>query len=121
MTDKLSYDIIGLVALIDRVKRAANRYLRNEERIANTRRISNIIPSDIKESLSEPGSALCENESLIIAGGCSGFGTITELVTQYSLETVTAAQQMQGGDTNVPNDSDMKPHLLLNTLQLISL
>ena len=27
---------MGLVALIDRVKQAANRYLRNEERIANT-------------------------------------------------------------------------------------
>ena len=40
MTDKLSYDINGLVALIDRVKRAANRYLRNEERIANTTTVS---------------------------------------------------------------------------------
>ena len=35
VTDKLSYEIIGLVALIDRVKRAANRYLCNEERIAS--------------------------------------------------------------------------------------
>ena len=33
VTDKLSYEIISLVALIDRVKQAANRYLRNEERI----------------------------------------------------------------------------------------
>ena len=31
VTDKLSYDIIGLVALIDQVKRAADRYLRNEQ------------------------------------------------------------------------------------------
>ena len=60
VTDKLSYDIIGLVALIDRVKRAANRYLRNEERIASTRLISNIVASDIKESLSEPGSVPCD-------------------------------------------------------------
>ena len=43
VNDKLSYDIIGLVALIDRVKRAANRYLRNEEQIASTKLISNII------------------------------------------------------------------------------
>ena len=35
VTDKLSYDIIGLVALIDRVKRAADQYLRNEQQIAN--------------------------------------------------------------------------------------
>ena len=101
MTNKLSYDIIGLVALIDRVKRAANRYLRNEERIANTRTISNVIASDIKESLSEPGSAPSDNDSLIIAGGCSGFKTLTDLATQNSLGTVTAALQMQGRDTNV--------------------
>ena len=36
VTDKLSYDIIGLVALIDSMERAANRYIRNENRIANT-------------------------------------------------------------------------------------
>ena len=36
VTDKLSYDIIGLVALIDPVKQADDRYLRNEQRIANT-------------------------------------------------------------------------------------
>ena len=36
MTDTLSYDIIGLVALIDCVKQAADRYLWNENRIANT-------------------------------------------------------------------------------------
>ena len=31
VTDKFSYDIIGLVALIDYVKRAADQYLRNEQ------------------------------------------------------------------------------------------
>ena len=35
MTDKFSYDIIGLVALIDCVKLAADRYLHNEQQIAN--------------------------------------------------------------------------------------
>ena len=30
VTDKLSYYIISLIALIDRVKRAADRYIRNE-------------------------------------------------------------------------------------------
>ena len=60
VTDKLSYDIIGLVALIDRVKCAAHRYIWNEERIADTKNVNNIIASDAKENLSTPGSALCE-------------------------------------------------------------
>ena len=97
MTDKLSYEIIGLVALIDCVKRAANRYLHNEERIANTKHSSEPITNDVKERLSELGSVPCDNDSLIIAGGCSGFETLTDLVNQDSLGTVTAALQVQGG------------------------
>ena len=106
MTDKLSYDIIGLVALIDQVKRAANRYLRNEERIASTKLISKIITNDIKERLSEPGSVPCDNDSLIIAGGCSGFETLTDLVNPNSLGTVTATLQVQRGGTNALNTND---------------
>ena len=97
LTDKLSYDIIGLVALIDRVKRPAHRYIQNEERIADTIHVNNIIASDSKENLSEPGPASSDNQSLIIAGGCSGFEHNTDLVTQNSLGIVTAALQMQGG------------------------
>ena len=95
VTDKLSYDIIGLVALIDRVKCAAHRYIQNEERIADTIRVNNIIASDAKENLSEPGSAPRDNDSLIIAGGCSVFEHNTDLVTQNSLGLVTATLQMQ--------------------------
>ena len=69
VTDKLSYDIIGLRALVDRVKRAAHRYIQNEEHIAETIRVNKIITSDAKENLSKLGS------SLIIAGGCNGFRT----------------------------------------------
>ena len=47
MTDKLSYDIIGLVALIDRVKRAAKRYIRYENQIANTMVLSTEYDSNI--------------------------------------------------------------------------
>ena len=95
MTDKLSYDVIGLVGLIDRIKRGVHRYIRNEERIANAK--CNNIASDIKYSLSTPGSVPCDNESLIIAGGCSGFENNTDLITQTSLGIITAALQMQGG------------------------
>ena len=97
VSDKLSYDIIGQVALIDQVKRAAHRYIRNEERIADTQRVNNKdITGDVKESLSEPGPASSDNQSLIIAGGCSGFEHNTDLVTQNSLGIVTATLQMQG-------------------------
>ena len=63
VSDKLSYEIIGLVASIDRVKCAAHRYIRNEERIADTIRVNNIIASDAKENLSKLGSAPCDNDS----------------------------------------------------------
>ena len=53
VSDKLSYDIIGLVSLIDRVKHAAHRYIRNEEHIAETTRVSTLIASNAKENLSE--------------------------------------------------------------------
>ena len=100
--DKLSYDIIGLVALIDRVKRAANRYLCNEQRIANTTALnaehsSKTVTNDINERVSELGSVPCDNDSLIIAGGCSGFEPLTNLVNQNSSGNVTAALQVQGG------------------------
>ena len=73
VTDKLSYDIIGLVALIDRVKCAALRYIRNEERIAETTGVNKIIAGNAKENLSELNSSPCDNNYIIIAGGCSGF------------------------------------------------
>ena len=54
---KLSYDIISLIALIDRMKRAANRYIRNENRMANTTVIivepsNNMDTNDINEMVS---------------------------------------------------------------------
>ena len=95
VTDKLSYDIIGQIALIDRVKHAAQRFIRGEAPIKDIIRVNDITTSDIKESLSEPGAAPCDNDSLIIAGRCSGFDN-TDLVIQ-SNGVVNAALQMQGG------------------------
>ena len=73
------------------------RYLRNEEFIAITKHNSEPNANDVNERLSELGPAHCDNDSLIIAGGCSGLETLTDLVTQNSLGTVTAALQVQGG------------------------
>ena len=57
--------------------------------------------SIVNEGLSKLGSVPCVNDSLIIAGGCSaGFKTLTNL---DSLGTVTAALQVQEGDTSVLN------------------
>ena len=65
VTNKLSYDIIGLVALIDSVKQAADRYLRNEQRIANAERSSNTVTNDINERVSELGPVPSDNDSLL--------------------------------------------------------
>ena len=102
VTDKLSYDIIGLEVLIDRVKRAADQYLQNENRIANAKALStehnsNAVTNDINERVSEVELVPCNNNSLIIASGCSGFEPLTDLVTQNGFGNLTAALQVQGG------------------------
>ena len=99
VTDKLSYDIIGLVALIDRVKWAADRYIRNENRIENTKVLStehnsNAVTNDINERVYELGLVPCDNNSRIIA---SGFEPLTDLVTQDGFGNLTAKLQVQGG------------------------
>ena len=52
---KLSYEIIGLISLIDRVKNAALRLIRNEERMAETARINSVIASNAQQRLSQSG------------------------------------------------------------------
>ena len=74
MTDKLSYDIISLISLIDHVKRAADRYIRNENRIANTT-VNSVEPSnilatnDINEMESDLGVISSDHNSPIVASG----------------------------------------------------
>ena len=55
------------------------------------------VANDINERLSEPGLVPSDNDSLIIASGCSGFEPITNLVNQNGFEDLTAALQVQGG------------------------
>ena len=45
VTDKLSYDIISLIGLIDCVKRVADRYIQTENKIASTS-LNNCVPRD---------------------------------------------------------------------------
>ena len=80
----MSYEIIGLISLIDRVKNAALRLIRNEERMAETTRVNKIIASNARQRLSDSDSSPRDNNSLIIAGGCSGFEPNTKLTTQDS-------------------------------------
>ena len=77
MTDKLSYDIISLIGQIDCAKRAADRYIRIENRIANTSLNHSeprdaLITNDINEVVSELGNIISDQLSPIGAGGCSG-------------------------------------------------
>ena len=53
--------------------------------------------NDINERVSELGPVSRDNDSPIIASGCSGFEPLTHLVTQNGLENLTAALQGQGG------------------------
>ena len=76
--------------------------MRNEERKVNTTTISTehsskTVTNNINERLSELGFVPCDNDSLIIASGCSGFEPLTDFVNQDSLGTITAALQVQGG------------------------
>ena len=95
VTDKLSYDIISLMGLIDRIKKVTHRFIRNAAPITDIIRVNDIAASDVRESLSWPGATSCDNDPLMIAAKCSGFDT--DLVTQISLGIVTAALQMQRG------------------------
>ena len=89
MTDKLSYDIISLIALIDRIKRAADRYIWNDNRIANTN-VNNIEPrniplaNDINEMVSDLGAISSDQFSPIVDSGRSVLGTLTGLANPTS-------------------------------------
>ena len=89
------------------MKNAALRLIRNEERMAETARVNNVIANNAKQRLSQSGSSPGDNNSFKIAGGCSGYNINTDLITQASTGTVTAALQLQQGGTNQPTNSDI--------------
>ena len=98
---KLSYDIISLIGLIDHVKRAADRYVRNENRIVsaslnNSESRSVLITNDINEVVSELGNIVSDQLSPIVAGGRSGLGTLTDLGNPIGLGNLTAASVQRG-------------------------
>ena len=67
--EKLSYDIIGLVSLIDRVKHAALRLIRNEAGIAETTRVNNVITSNAIQWLSQSDASLMTITPLLLLVG----------------------------------------------------
>ena len=75
---KLSYDIIALISLIDQVKNATLRLIRNELRMVEMARVTGTIASNANLKLPEAESSPIDNNSMIIAGGCNGFGPITD-------------------------------------------
>ena len=118
MTDKLSYDIISCIALMDHVKRAADRYIGNENQIANAT-VNSVEPSnilvtdDINEMVSDLGVILSDLYSPIVASGCSGFETLTGLANPTGLGNLTAVLQVQGGGGgNISSEEDVTNSLL---------
>ena len=69
--------------------------------------VNNIIASNAKQRLSQSDPSPRDNNSMIIAGGCSGFEPNTKSSTQDSIGTVTAALQMQRGGINLSNNNDI--------------
>ena len=86
---------------------AALRLIRNELRMTEMACINNVIASNAKQRLSESDHSPCDNNSVIIAGGCSGFEPNTDLITQPSIGIVTAALQLQRGGINLSNNNDI--------------
>ena len=82
--------------------------------MAETARVNNIIASNAKQRLSLSDPSPCDNNSIIIAGGCSGYNSSTGLITQGSTGTVTAALQLQqGGLTNQLIMTSLALHLVI--------
>ena len=79
--EKLSYDIIGLMSLIDRVKTAALGLIQNKECMAEMARVNNVIANNAKQRLSQSGPSPSDNNSIIIAGGFSSYDNNTDLIT----------------------------------------
>ena len=53
--------------------------------------VNNIIASNAKQRLSQSDPSPRDNNSMIIAGRCSGFEPNTDLINHPSIGTVTAA------------------------------
>ena len=114
MTDKLSYDIISLIALIDRIKRAADRCIWNDNQIANTN-VNNIEPrniplaNDINEMVSDLGAISSDQFSLIVASGYSGLGTLTGLVNPIGLGNLTTGgANISSGENVISSPLDVE-------------
>ena len=101
MTDKLSYDIINTIGLLERIKKAANRYIRCEmyELNAKFNNVSAPIDSDTNEVVSDLRLINNEIDPLIIISGCSGLEIITNEESLIDLEFLIAAPQViEGGN-----------------------
>ena len=99
VTHKLSYFIFSLIGKIDRVKRAADRYIRTENQIAstnlnNSESRNDLVAYDINEVISNLGNMVSEQLFPIVAGGCSGLGNLT------------ARLQVQRGENSLGGDLD---------------
>ena len=75
--------------------------------MAETARINSVIAINSKQKLSQSGPLPSDNNSVIIAGGCSGYDNSTDMISHTSTETVTATVQLQQARNNQPINSDI--------------
>ena len=75
--------------------------------MAEMAHINGIIASNSKQRLSQSGPLPSDNNSVIIAGGCSGYNNSTDVIDHTSTETVTAALQLQQARNDQPISSDI--------------
>ena len=89
------------------MKHATLRLIWNEARIAETTCVNNVITSNAIHRLSQSDPSPNDNNSIIIAGGSSGYTSSTGLITQASTGTVTAGLQLQQGGSNQSTSNDI--------------
>ena len=102
------------------MKNAALQLIRNEERMAETARVNNVIANNAQQRLSQSGPSPSDNNSIIIAGGCSSYNNNTDVTSHTSIGTVTAALQLQQGGIDQPTNSDF-PRLAVSDCPMTNL
>ena len=75
--------------------------------MAETARVNNVIANNAQQRLSQSGPSPSDNNSIIIAGGCSGYDNNTDVTSHASFGTVTATLQLQQGGIDQPTNSEI--------------
>ena len=103
VTDKLSYDIINTIGLLECIKKATNRYIRREMNELNAKFNNESVPTDIDTNEFVSGLRLVNNEvnPLMVTSGRSGLEVITNEESLIDMEfLISAPQVIEGGNVS---------------------